>query len=149
MCPGIIFHGRKQTVTVAISVLLSNPIQPSRTLLRRLSIPPSLSLSLSLCLRLVINYTDKPGPPAGFSSILYELVPFHPAPFCPAPRRFWFMPAHLCSPPTTGEPTLPCPLAVSRDDTSPAGLHERRFPAAGDETKQTASGVSEGRDFIN
>lgn len=54
-----------------------------------LSDSPSPSLSLSSCLELVINYTDKLGPPApGFTSILYELVPFHPVSFCPAPRRF-------------------------------------------------------------
>lgn len=54
MCPGIIFHGRKQTVTVSISVLLRHPHPllpslPSSTL-RSSAVRFSLSLSLSLVL---------------------------------------------------------------------------------------------------
>ena len=128
MCPGIIFHGRKQTVTVAVSVLLHIPFPPSLTLLLvsslflftilslslSLSLTYSLFISLALYLGLVINYTDKLGPPAGFSSILYELVPFHPVSFCPAPRHFWFMRAHLRSLSTTGELTSPVSVVCER-----------------------------------
>lgn len=54
MCPGIIFHGRKQTVTVSISVLLRHPHPllpslPSSTL-RFSAVRFSLSLYLSLFL---------------------------------------------------------------------------------------------------
>lgn len=126
MCPGIIFHGRKQTVTVAVSVLLHIPFPPSLTLLLvsslflfttlslSLSLTHSLFISLALYLGLVINYTDKLGPPAGFSSILYELVPFYPVSFCPAPRHFWFMRAHLRSLSTTGELTSSVSVVCER-----------------------------------
>lgn len=103
---------------------LSRPLSPSYLSPLSSSLPLSHSLSLSLTyslfislalyLGLVINYTDKLGPPAGFSSILYELVPFHPVSFCPAPRHFWFMRAHLRSLSTTGELTSPVSVVCER-----------------------------------
>ena len=54
MCPGIIFHGRKQTVTVSISVLPRHPhpLLPSlrSSTLRSSAVRFSLSLSLSFSL---------------------------------------------------------------------------------------------------
>lgn len=101
---------------------LSRPLSPSYLSPLSSSLPHSLSLSfthslfisLALYLGLVINYTDKLGPPAGFSSILYELVPFHPVSFCPAPRHFWFMRAHLRSLSTTGELTSSVSVVCER-----------------------------------
>lgn len=72
MCPGIIFHGRKQTVTVTIFVLLNRPPSASRSTLLRF-----VSVSRSVCLG-IINYTDEPGPPTGFASILSQPVTFRP-----------------------------------------------------------------------
>ena len=97
-----------------LTCLLSLPLYHSLSPSLFLSLTYSLFISLALYLGLVINYTDKLGPPAGFSSILYELVPFHPVSFCPAPRHFWFMRAHLRSLSTTGELTSPVSVVCER-----------------------------------